>query len=93
MNIQRRTARALLAAVCALLITTACRQRRNEYPPDLVQNFLRACGSRAREGACRCSLDKARERYTADEYRALEARIAATRQAPKELLDISASCR
>ena len=89
----RSIARVVLAAGCALLLTTACRRRGNEYPPELVENFLRACGSRASEGACRCSLDKVRERYTADEYRALEARIAATRQAPKELLDISASCR
>lgn len=89
---RRTTARVVLAAG-ALLLTTACRRRGNEYPPEVVENFLRACGSHASEGACRCSLDKVRERYTADEYRTLEARIAATRQAPEELLDIIATCR
>jgi hypothetical protein len=88
-----RTTWLLLAAGCALLLATACRRRGNEYPPEVVENFLRACGSRASEGACRCSLGKVQERYTADEYRALEARIAATRQVPTELADIIAACR
>ena len=91
--IRRRTARVFLAAGCALLLVMGCHRRGNEYPPEVVENFLRACGSRASESACRCSLEKVQERYTADEYRALEAHIAATRQVPKELLDIIATCR
>jgi hypothetical protein len=90
---RRRTARLFLATGCALLLVAACQRRGNEYPPEVVENFLRACGGRASESACRCSLEKVQERYTADEYRALEARIAATRQVPKELLDIIAACR
>jgi hypothetical protein len=90
---RRRTARVWLAMGCALLLAVACRRRGNEYPPEVVENFLRACGSRASESACRCSLEKVQERYTADEYRALETRIAATRQVPRELLDIIATCR
>ena len=89
---RRKTVPVFLAAGCAVLFAMACHRRGNEYPSEVVENFLRACGSRASESACRCSLEKVRERYTADEYRALEARIAATRQAPKELLDIIASC-
>jgi hypothetical protein len=89
----RRTARVVFAAGCAVLLATACSRRGNDYPPEVVANFLRACRSRASEGSCRCSLEKIQQRYTADEYRALEGSVAATRQAPKELLDIIAACR
>lgn len=94
MNVRGRMRATLVpfAAGCALM-AMACRHRGNEYPPEVVENFLRACASRATEAACRCSLEKVQERYTADEYLALEARIANTRKVPQELVDISAGCR
>jgi hypothetical protein len=81
------------AAGCALLLALACRRRVNEYPPEIVENFLRACQSRGSEAACRCALTKVQERYTADEFRALEAQIVATRKPTNELLDIIDACR
>jgi hypothetical protein len=85
----RRTVAALVLAVLA----AGCRDGRHPYPADVVDNFIRACTARgAPEGACRCTLDAVRRRYTAEEYRALESRLGRG-EAPPELANLAAECR
>lgn len=63
------------------------------YPSDVAENFLRACvGSGGNEPSCRCALEKVEERWTLDEYRALEARIARG-ETPGDLTGIIAACQ
>jgi hypothetical protein len=82
-----------LATVALAVLVAGCGDRGHPYPPDVVENFLHACTARgAPEGACRCSLDAVRRRFTVDEYRALEARVARG-EVPRELSDLAADCR
>jgi hypothetical protein len=62
------------------------------YPPEVVDNFVRACARRGDERACRCTIDAVRRRFTIDEYRAIEARIAEG-DVPPELLAALDDCR
>jgi hypothetical protein len=85
--------RGCLAFASLAFVAAACRQRGNVYPPEVVENFMRACTVRASEKACRCSLAEIQRRYTLEQYRALEAAIAADKQVPGELREVSAACR
>ncbi len=42
----------------------------NEYPREVVDNFMRSCTNQdgATETACRCILDRIRARYTIEEF-------------------------
>jgi hypothetical protein len=62
------------------------------YPPEVVENFLASCNQRGDPRACRCALDAVRRRFTIDEYRAYEARIARG-DVPRELLAVVDGCR
>ena len=82
-----------LAPVLFVLLAAGCRAPGHEYPPDVVENFMRACTARGTsEAACRCSLDGIRRLYAPDDYRALEARIARGEKPPQEILDLAADC-
>ena len=82
-----------LAALALAVLAAGCRDRRHPYPDDVVENFIRACTARgAPEGACRCSLDAVRRRFTAEEYRALESRVGRG-EVPPELANLAAECR
>jgi len=76
-----------------LVLAAACRDRGHPYPPEVVENFLRACiATGGSEAACQCSLDAVRRRYTIDEYRAIEQRVARGEVLP-ELANLTADCR
>jgi hypothetical protein len=91
-------------AVRALGLDTEVAYRRSPYPtvplygqmegysPQVVENFLSACMKNSDARTCRCALDAVRRRFTIDEYRALEARIA-QRDVPRELLAALDDCR
>jgi len=82
-----------VGVLAVVLVAVACGDRGHPYPPDVVDNFLHACAaSGAPPPACRCSLDAVRRRYTADEYRALEAQVARG-ELPRELVELTADCR
>lgn len=84
---------AWLAAL--LLLATACGGgSAHEYPDEVVDNFIHACTARgASDDECTCSLDELQQRYSAEEYSALEAKInRGDEKATKELGDVAASC-
>jgi hypothetical protein len=62
------------------------------YSPQVVENFLSACMKNSDARTCRCALDAVRRRFTIDEYRAIEVRIA-QRDVPRELLAVLDDCR
>lgn len=62
------------------------------YPEDVVENYLKACRQRGDARMCRCTIDAIRRRFTIEEYRAIEARIAKG-EMPKELLAALDDCR
>ena len=47
----------------------------NPYPEDVVANFMTGCKRRANESVCECALGRIQRRWTADEFRALEATL------------------
>ena len=77
-------------------IALACHHKpANEYPKDVVDNFLGACRSNGgSDGACQCALDGIQNRYTADEYVALEKRVKENDEAATRLLtEVVTDCR
>jgi hypothetical protein len=64
----------------------------NPYPEDVVANFVTACRTNAAESICTCAIDKIQRRFTLDEFRGFEQRMAQG-QSPKELIDSVAECR
>jgi hypothetical protein len=64
----------------------------NPYPEDVVRNFVTACRSNAAESVCECAIDRIQRRFTLDEFKAFEDRMARG-ETPKELIDAVADCR
>ncbi len=62
------------------------------YPEDVVRNFVTACRSNAAESVCECAIDRIQRRFTLDEFKAFEERMAQG-ETPKELVDAVADCR
>ena len=62
------------------------------YPAELVDNFLANCTPRADRRSCQCSIDTIRQRFSIDEYRALEERIKKG-EVPPEIVDVMSACR
>lgn len=74
----------------------AChRKPAHEYPKDVVDNFLAACRSNGgSDDACRCALDGIQNRFSADEYMALEKRVKENDEAATRLLtEVVTDCR
>jgi hypothetical protein len=63
----------------------------NPYPPEVVDTFVASCRSHSEEAVCRCAIDRIQRRYSLDEFRAFEARIAKG-EAVKELIDTVSDC-
>jgi hypothetical protein len=87
------TARLSAAVVLLGLLAAACGGGPpNPYPDEVVQNFVTACRTSAPESVCTCSIDRIQRRFTLDEFREYEARLAQG-DMPKELIDLVAACR
>jgi hypothetical protein len=89
----KRRASVAAAAMTACLLS--CGRPRHEYSAELVDNFGRACRARGgTEAACGCALDRLRERWTEQQYRDLETRVAKREEAAaRALADATADCR
>lgn len=90
-------------ALVALLVLAACRGR-EAYPPDVVDRFLASCIAKLPAGleqqrdqfaaSCRCMLDRIQEKYTVEEFYALEKRMAdGSGNVQEELGPIVTDCR
>ena len=64
----------------------------NPYPAEIVENFVTSCRTRADEKICRCAIDRIERRWSLDEFKAFETRMAAG-DVPKEMVDTIADCR
>ena len=87
----RRTLLLLLTATAL-----ACHSKpAHEYSKELVDNFLGACRSNGgSDDACRCALDGIQNRFTAEEYMALEKSVKENDQAATRLLtEVVTDCR
>jgi hypothetical protein len=62
------------------------------YPAEVVEAFVVSCRTKADEAVCRCSIDRIQRRWSLDEFKAFEARVAKG-EVPKELVDSVADCR
>jgi hypothetical protein len=87
----RRAARRLPGGLALLAIASCGGGPPNPYPDDVVKNFVDSCRTRAAESVCTCAIDKIQRRWTLDEFKALEARLAQG-EMPKELVDTVADC-
>lgn len=77
----------------SVTVAAACKGApANPYPEDVVQNFVAACRTNAAERVCTCAIDRIQHRFTLDEFRAFEQRMAQG-ESPKELIDSVAECR
>ncbi len=63
----------------------------NPYPADVVEAFVVSCRTRADEGICLCAIDRIQRRWSLDEFKAFEARMA-NGDIPQDLLDTVADC-
>lgn len=75
----------------ALLAAAGCGPP-NPYPDEVVQNFLAACRANASAGVCDCAIDRIQRRFTLDEFKAFEVRMAQG-ETPKELVDSVTECQ
>jgi hypothetical protein len=76
-----------------LLALSACRGGPpNPYPSEVVETFVASCRTRADESLCRCAIDRIQRRWSLDEFKAFEARMAGG-EVPKELVDSVADCQ
>ncbi|MGH7895983.1 MAG: hypothetical protein ACREQL_15020, partial [Candidatus Binatia bacterium] len=62
------------------------------YSQEVVDNFVAACSRQGDLRSCRCAIDAIRRRFTIDEYRDIEARLAKG-EAPKEFVAAVDDCR
>jgi len=85
--------RILVFFALALAVTTGCERRpADRWPPEVVDNFLRGCQSKASEAQCRCALARLQERFSLEEFQRLE-REAAGGTVPQPLADAVQGCR
>ena len=70
-----RLRRSLLAAV--LLAAAGCTQEPppNPYPAELVENFMAGCQRRSSQSICECALSRIQRKWTADEFKQLDATL------------------
>lgn len=77
-----------------LVLALGCAAAHHDYPPEMVDTFIRGCTTGGQsEAVCRCSLDRIQSRYTLEEYRALEQRVARGTASPAEIVQLTAECR
>ena len=87
-NCRRHRAR---VATIALLAAGCGGSPPNPYPQEVVDNFVTSCRTRAEERVCRCAIDRIERRYTLDEFRAFEDRMARG-EVVKDVMDTVTGC-
>ena len=82
------------AIILASTILTGCGPKKNDYPSDVTQNFMNSCEetSGGDQKMCSCLLDKIQEKYTFEEFSAIEVKMQAG-QTPEEFLGFIGKAR
>jgi hypothetical protein len=82
------------AILFASFILTSCSPKKHDYPADVTQNFMNSCQSTSGgdQKGCSCLLDKIQEKYTFEEFSAIEVKILAG-QTPSDFLDFVGKAR
>ncbi len=79
-------------AIALVTLAAACgREPANEYPAEVVENFVAACRTRTNEAACRCAIDELRDRFPWERFQALERRMA-DGEMPDEIAEAVGDC-
>lgn len=86
------TLRRALACTALALAVAACTGGAG-YPEEARARFMQSCriGGGTQE-QCRCVLDKVQQRYTYEEFQALERDIAGSDRPPSEYVQLAQSC-
>lgn len=63
--------------LAALVVVAGCATEPppNPYPADLVENFMAGCQRRSSKSICECALARIQRKWTADEFRQLDATL------------------
>ncbi len=90
----RPARRPALLVACLAVLASGCNRKESTFPEEIAANFLRTCRARGgSDASCRCSLDQLEQRFTVEEYRALETRLVPGATIPEELGRIADRCR
>ena len=79
-----------VAVVLLVLVVAACRKA-DVYPSEVVDNFMNNCTTQSSKKVCRCALDAIQQKFTLEQFLAVEARARAGEE-PKELMDAVRDC-
>jgi hypothetical protein len=90
----KKTTTILVATLLTLFILSGCEAKKHDYPSDVTQNFMNACQktSGVNQKMCSCLLDKIQEKYTYEEFSAIEVKMQSG-QTPQEVLDFIGKAR
>jgi hypothetical protein len=82
-------------ALAALLVVFAAAcggSSEHSYPTEVVDNFMNSCTQKGSKESCTCAIDHIQKKFTLDEFRSMEARMANKGEIPKEMMDAIADC-
>lgn len=88
----------VLAAVALALGLAACGDGgdgSNEYPAEVVENFVTNCAAQpgTTESSCRCAIDELQERMSFEEFEAAEQDLVTTGNVADELRAVVDECK
>lgn len=80
--------------VLSTALLFSCGPKKHDYPSDVTQNFMNSCEatSGGDQKMCSCLLEKIQEKYTYEEFSAIEVKMQAG-QTPAEFLDFVGKAR
>jgi hypothetical protein len=89
-NVLRRIA---VVSVVVMIAFAACGEE-DEYPEEVIDNFMEGCTSQpgATESYCRCSIERIQEEVSFDEFRELEEGLTDASEFPDRLVDAISEC-
>ena len=90
--------------LATLVLIGGCQGRDRQYPQEVADRFLASCIAKLPAGeerqrdafaaSCRCMLDRLQEKYSLEEFNALETRMrSGSGDVQEELAPIVAACR
>jgi hypothetical protein len=81
----------LLVVLLFVVPLAGCGDDRHEYPPEVVESFIKNCEARADERDCNCAIDRLRETYTYEQFQSMESRLG-DRKVVQEMANVVDEC-